>query len=141
MNETGLLLKKISNRMECNRNRALKELGLTGTQLDLLYYLYSHQEQDNTLSDITAFFGIQHTSAIHVLKILKEKGYIYKEPTKRNPRFKNICLTDKGLPLMEQFDANIAAVNQQIFSGITESESAELYRLLNIIYNNLDNIQ
>ena len=140
MNDTGLLLKKISNKLECNRNRALKELGLTATQLDLLYYLYTHQEQENTLSDITAFFGIQHTSAIHVLKILEEKGYIYKEPTKRNPRFKNICLTDKGLPLMEEFDANIAVVHQQLLSGITEAERAELDRLLNIIYDNLGKI-
>lgn len=140
MNDTGLLLKKISNKLECNRNRALKELGLTATQLDLLYYLYTHQEQENTLSDITAFFGIQHTSAIHVLKILEEKGYIYKEPTKRNPRFKNICLTDKGLPLMEEFDANIAIVHQQLLSGITETERRDLDRLLNIIYGNLEKI-
>ncbi len=140
MNDTGLLLKKISNRLECNRNRALKELGLTATQVDLLYYLYSHQEQENTLSDITAFFGIQHTSAIHVLKILEEKGYILKKPTKRNPRFKNICLTDKGYPLMEKFDANIAAIHQQLFAGITESEITELDRLLKIIYNNLEKI-
>lgn len=133
-------MKKISNRLECNRNRALKELGLTATQVDLLYYLYSHQEQENTLSDITAFFGIQHTSAIHVLKILEEKGYIFKKPTKRNPRFKNICLTDKGYPLMEKFDANIAAIHQQLFAGITESEITELDRLLKIIYNNLEKI-
>ena len=140
MSHTGLLLKKISNRLECNRNRALKELGLTATQVDLLYYLYSHQEQENTLSDITAFFGIQHTSAIHVLKILEEKGYILKKPTKRNPRFKNICLTDKGYPLMEKFDANIAAIHQQLFAGITESEITELDTLLKIIYNNLEKI-
>lgn len=140
MNDTVLLLKKISNRMECNRNRSLKELGLTATQLDLLYYLYKHREKENTLSDITSFFGIQHTSTIHVLKILEQKGYIYKMPTKRNPRFKNICLTDKGLPLMEQFNASIAAVNRQIFSGITEAEQEELDRLLNIIYKNLNNI-
>lgn len=140
MNDTGLLLKKISNRMECNRNRGLKKLGLTATQLDFLYYLYNHQEQENTLSDITAFFGIQHTSAIHVLKILEEKGYIYKEPTKRNPRFKNICLTDKGLPLMEEFDANIAAVHRQIFAGLTDTEHTELDRLLNIIYDNLGKV-
>ena len=140
MSHTGLLLKKISNRLECNRNRALKELGLTATQVDLLYYLYSHQEQENTLSDITAFFGIQHTSAIHVLKILEEKGYILKKPTKRNPRFKNICLTDQGYPLMEKFDANIAAIHQQLFAGITESEITELDRLLKIIYNNLEKI-
>ncbi len=140
MSHTGLLLKKISNRLECNRNRALKELGLTATQVDLLYYLYSHQEQENTLSDITAFFGIQHTSAIHVLKILEEKGYILKKPTKRNPRFKNICLTDKGYPLMEKFDANIAAIHQQLFAGITESEITELDRLLKIIYKNLEKI-
>ena len=140
MSHTGLLLKKISNRLECNRNRALKELGLTATQVDLLYYLYSHQEQENTLSDITAFFGIQHTSTIHVLKILEEKGYILKKPTKRNPRFKNICLTDKGYPLMEKFDANIAAIHQQLFAGITESEITELDRLLKIIYNNLEKI-
>lgn len=140
MNQTGLLLKKITNKLECNRNRALRELGLTATQLDLLYYLYTHQEQENTLSDITAFFGIQHTSAIHVLKILEEKGYIYKEPTKRNPRFKNICLTNKGLPLMKEFDANIAIIHQQLFSGITETERTELDRLLNIIYDNLEKI-
>ncbi len=140
MSHTGLLLKKISNRLECNRNRALKELGLTATQVDLLYYLYSHQQQENTLSDITAFFGIQHTSAIHVLKILEEKGYILKKPTKRNPRFKNICLTDKGYPLMEKFDANIAVIHQQLFAGITESEITELDRLLKIIYNNLEKI-
>ena len=140
MSHTGLLLKKISNRLECNSNRALKELGLTATQVDLLYYLYSHQEQENTLSDITAFFGIQHTSAIHVLKILEEKGYILKKPTKRNPRFKNICLTDKGFPVMEKFDANIAAIHQQLFAGITESEITELDRLLKIIYNNLEKI-
>lgn len=140
MNDTGLLIKKISNRMECNRNRSLKELGLTGTQLDLLYYLYSHQNQENTLSDITAFFGIQHTSAIHVLKILEEKGYIYKKPTGRNPRFKNICLTDKGLPLMEKFNAGIAVAERQILLGMTDTEQTELVRLLNIIYNNLDQI-
>lgn len=56
MNDTVLLLKKISNRMECNRNRSLKELGLTATQLDLLYYLYKHRGKENTLSDITSFF-------------------------------------------------------------------------------------
>ena len=41
---------------------------------------------------------------------------------------------------MEKFDANIAAIHQQLFAGITESEITELDRLLKIIYNNLEKI-
>lgn len=137
MNDLGLLIKKISNRLESGRNRSLKELGLTGTQLDLLQYLYYHREQENTLSHIATFFGIQHTSVIHVLKILEEKGYIYKEPTMRNPRFKNICLTEKSLSIMEKINTTISHVHSRMLSGVSETEEAELIRLLLQVYGNL----
>lgn len=141
MNDIGLLIKKISNKLECRRNRCLKELGLTGTQMDLLLYLYSHQERENTLSDIAAFFDIQHTSVIHVLKILEEKGYISKEPTKRNPRFKNICLTDKSLSIMKRINTDISSVHEHMLYGISAKEQDELFRLLQQVYVNAEGLK
>lgn len=141
MNDIGLLIKKISNKLECRRNRCLKEFGLTGTQMDLLVYLYSHQERENTLSDIAAFFDIQHTSVIHVLKILEEKDYITKIPTKRNPRFKNICLTDKSFTIMKQIHSDIAAVHEQMVQGLSPKDQEELVGLLNQIYGNVENLK
>lgn len=141
MNNMGLLFKKLSNKLECRRNRCLKELGLTGTQMDLLIYLYTHQDRENTLSDIAAFFDIQHTSGIHILKILEEKGYISKKPSKRNSRFKNICLTDKSFSIMEQINTDISSVHEQMLHGISEEEQKELVDLLHRIYDNLDGLK
>lgn len=141
MNDIGLLLKKISNNLECRRNRCLKELGLTGTQLDLLAYLYSNQDRENSLSDIAAFFDIQHTSVIHVLKILEEKGYISRQPAKRNPRFKNICLTDKSLSIMAQVHTDVAKVHEQMIHGISEEEQDDLICLLHKVYDNVKNMK
>lgn len=141
MNDIGLLIKKINNKLECRRNRHLKELGLTGTQMDILLYLYSHREKENTLSDIAAFFDTQHTSVIHVLKILEEKGYIFKKPTKRNPRFKNICLTDKSFAIMEHINTDISGIHKQMLHGISEEEQEELICLLYQIYKNVESLK
>lgn len=141
MEKIGLQFKKISNRLESGRNRALKELGLTGTQFDLLNYLYDRPDEETTLSHIAAHFDIKHTSAIHVLKILEEKEYIRKEPTKRNPRFKNICLTEKSLSLMDHFHQGLAHVNEQMLQNITTEEQKQLTALLSKIYDNLQDLE
>lgn len=141
MNDIGLFIKKINNKLECRRNCCLKELGLTGTQMDLLIYLYSHRERENTLTDIASFFEIKHTSVIHVLRILEDKGYIFKIPTDRNPRFKNICLTEKSLSIMEQINTDISSVHEQILYNISESEQEELIRLLHQIYENAEGLK
>ena len=79
MNQIGLYLKKIHILLERRRNYEYRDCNLTSTQIDILEYLYFHKGDQNTLSGIAAFFGVKHTSVIHVLKILEKKDGLSKK--------------------------------------------------------------
>ena len=68
--------KKIHNHLDASFNRALRRYGLTSTQFDFLIYLMENSVDHPTLTDLASHFGVRHTSAIHVLKILQDKGFI-----------------------------------------------------------------
>lgn len=137
MNEIGLYLKKISNQLERGRNLLLKEYNLTGTQMDVLEYLYHHSAQENTLSGITSFFGVQHTSVLHVLKLLEKKQLIYKTEPERGSRFRFIYLTGQGMALVQKNEEGIARGNKIMFAGMSDQEIQVLQEQLIRIYQNL----
>ena len=50
--EVGMYLKKIGNHLERGKNRRLKTLGLTGTQMEMMEYLY-YQNQEKLKQKLT----------------------------------------------------------------------------------------
>lgn len=136
MDEIKCYLKKIHNRMEANFNKVLRNYGLTGAQFDLLVYLTRNDKSGNTLTDISAHFGVKHTSAIHVLKILEKKGLIEKNKS-ADARSKTITLTGKGRQVMAEFREKAPSVNKIVFAGISESELELLKKMLSKIYKNI----
>ena len=81
MDKIKYYLKKIHNQLESSFTHKLRSYGLTCTQFDMLAYLSKEPDHAHTLTDISAHFGVKHTSAIHVLKILEKNGFIYKAPS------------------------------------------------------------
>lgn len=137
MSATGIILKKINNRLEAGKNRNLKEFDITRTQLDFLIYLYKQEEKKRTVSDIAAFFDIRHTSVLHVLKILEEKELIYRESGEKNPRYKHICLTHKSKELVQKVEPSLKSEGEILLKGFSEAEITELNRLLCHLYENI----
>lgn len=137
MSEISLLMKKITNCLEAGRNRTLKQINLTGTQLDFLAYLYRHRQEEIILADIAAYFGIKHTSVIHVLKNLEEKDYIYKKSSHHNCRCKHIYLTEAGIKIIQCLDYIISSVDEQFFHGISSHDQQLLLSMLEQIYENI----
>ena len=137
MNQTGLYLKKIHILLERMRNQEYRDCGLTGVQIDILEYLYFNDDGRNTLSDLSAFFGVQHTSMIHVLKILEKKELIGRRESARDSRRKEILLTEKGPEILESHLGSSDRHDELLFAGISEKDLQILERLLGQIYENL----
>ena len=140
MDEPKFYFKKIHNQLEAGFNKKYKKYGLTSTQLDVLIYLAQAPDGENTLSDIAARFGVKHTSVIHVLKLLDQKGFICKSDA-QGARAKPILLTDSGRQLGEQLISEIEQtgpiLDEIMFAGLSEDDKQHLEKMLMQIYNNL----
>ena len=140
MNEPKLYFKKIHNQLEAGFNKEYKKYGLTSTQLDVLMYLSQETDRECTLSDIAAHFDVKHTSVIHVLKLLEQKGFICKSEI-QGARAKPILLTDSGRQLGEQLASEIRQksplLDEIMFAGLSEADRQLLDKMLEQIYRNL----
>ena len=140
MDELKSYFKKIHNQLEAGFNKEFKKFGLTSTQLDILLYLSQKTDGKNTLSDIAAHFSVRHTSVIHVLKLLEQKGFICKSAV-HGVRAKPILLTDSGKQLGEQLISEMKQksplLDDIMFAGLSETDKQLLEKMLHQIYNNL----
>lgn len=137
MSELNCYFKKIHNQLEASFNKALRNYGLTSTQFDFLAYLSQNGRCQNTLTDISAHFGVKHTSAIHVLKILEEKGLIEKTRSS-DGRSKRITLTGRGCQIIAEIINKKPLVDEIIFAGLSADDLALLEKMLKQIYTNLE---
>ncbi len=129
--------KKIHNQLEAGFNKVYKRYGLTSTQLDILMYLSKKTDREITLTDIAAHFEVKHTSVIHVLKLLEQKGFICKN-TVQGTRAKPILLTDNGKRLISEVSQKSPLVDKIMFAGLTEADEQLLEKMLCQIYKNLE---
>lgn len=140
MDEPKIYFKKIHNQLEAGFNKEYKKYGLTSTQLDVLMYLSQETGGETTLSDIAAHFDVRHTSVIHVLKLLEQKGFICKSAVS-GTRTKPILLTDSGRQLGEQIASELKQksplLDEIMFAGLSEADRQYLGKMLEQIYQNL----
>ena len=137
MDDLKFYFKKIHNQLETNFNKAYKKYGLTGTQLNVLMYLFHESSTKNTLTDISSHFSVKHTSVIHVLKLLEKKGLICKSAA-QGSRTKPILLTEKGKHLVSEISQCSPLVDEIMFAGLSETEQLLLEKMLRQIYQNLE---
>ncbi len=167
MNEIAVYIKKIHTQLERRRNYRYRDYDLTSTQLDIMEYLYFHTlphlnsagqpyssnhscdsnvfgglegtggGQKNSLSGLAAFFGVQHTSIIHVLKILEKKGLIQRESSRQGARCKPILLTQKGHDLIQSHLCCPSDMDAVLFAHIPPENFPVLEQSLRQMYENL----
>lgn len=133
----GLMIKMISNHLEADKNETLKRDGLTSAQLDLLIMLDDRKKAVTSQKDIGQYFGIKHTTTIHLLKRLEEKQFIYREVNSENAKFRNVFLTEKGKKKVSEVKEKRERVDKLLYGEMSKQDQAELFRLLSEAYANL----
>lgn len=103
MNRLGLALQRVQNTFNRNDDYYARKIGLTGTQMLIIEYLASFAQNKSIYQkDIEHEFNIRKSTATNVLRLMENKGLIYKKVDQRDTRLKAILLTDKAIKLEEK---------------------------------------
>lgn len=135
-NRVGAWLRVLEQKVEKSGNALLKDSGITVMQLRVLRYVRVHPEESQ-IADISEFFGVTHTSMVHVVNSLEEKKYVLREPIRRS-RGKKIVLTENGRKLADENENRIECVEEALTDGFSEQDKAELLEMMKRMNSNLD---
>ncbi len=113
-----------------------------GSQLQggILGYLYRHQEQPVYQKDIEKEFCISRATATNTLQVMERNGCIVRRSLDKDARLKRIQMTEEALQHHRQVEEHIDRMDRQRLRGMSGQETAELYRLLDIVMKNLEDM-
>lgn len=128
---------KISNLIfETYINNNLKEMNLTGSQMNVLMCVYVMNKKHMNVNqvDIQKIFNLSNPTVSGILSRLQDKNFIMRETDGRKNRIK---LTDDGIKLIKDGEKKIRMVENKILSCLSEQEYNILLEILRkIIINN-----
>lgn len=133
----GHLFKQIHIKFQRRMNYNLASENLTLTQINLLSFLLDHKSEKITQKDIVEKMEIKHTTVIGLLKRLEEKGLVRTVVDEQNKKYRNILLTPDALKVEKEIYAHRREMDELIVKNLTEEEVKELYRLLEIVRDNI----
>ena len=113
----------------------MADFQLKGPHVSCLYYLYD--EGAMTAAALCEKCGEDKAALSRALETLCEGGYI----TRGDRRYRSpISLTDSGRAVCEDIARRIDRVVEEAGAGLSEEERATMYRALNTICSNLENV-
>lgn len=105
-------------------------------ELDILYFL-AHAGKHNTARDI---IHARHLSKAHISKSvdnLRHQGYITVSEDETDHRCLHIRVTDKGIPVVREFEQVRRSVVERLISGVTEEEKKCMMQVLEKVVENI----
>ena len=88
------LILRLANRIVKNRDRHVKELGLTTEQADsLLFFL---DRKDAVINDLKDHLGVTHQTARGIVQRMESKGLVQTRKSKEDGRYQVVSPTQAG---------------------------------------------
>lgn len=136
-NNTGFYIKRISEYIEADANRALEQYGITCSQARVLTYLLKRQDKVTIQKDIESYFEIKHPTVIGILQRMEAKGLIVSKVDPSDKRQKIITLTDSAFELEKTIADHVEDAEQRMAEGMTKEELETIKNLLYKVYKNI----
>ena len=136
----GGYLRAISNAMGRDMQQNSERLGLTSTQGMFLHHLWFRQEKQGLTTyarDLEEFFDIKHPTVSGILQRMEGAGFVELRASEADRRCKEVRITDKGMAAIAQTEQHILQAEARLVEHMTEEETAEFRRLLQIAAHNL----
>ena len=136
-NNTGFYIKRISEYIESDANRALEQYGITCSQARVLTFLLKRQDKTTIQKDIENYFEIKHPTVIGILQRMEAKGLIVSSVDPSDKRQKIITLTDSAFELEKTIADHVEDAEQRMAEGMTTEELETIKQLLYKVYKNI----
>ena len=113
----------------------MADSGLHPGQPRLLEYIRSHP--GCTQKEAADELDVTPASAAASLKRLERAGYVVRTPDEKDARRNRLSITKVGLERMEEHRRRFDALDQRMFSGMTDSEVAAFRSACEKMFDNL----
>ena len=132
----GYKLKRICDEVERMSNQDVAKLDLTFVQGTILLFLF---EKGGTCAqcEVERYLGISHPAVGGILRRMEQKKLIRCAFDAQDKRVKNVYLTPAGKALYPQVVTIRHEADRKLNHVLTEEQSAQLHRLLDLIYDHL----
>jgi len=136
-NITGFYIKRISDYIEADANRALEQYGITYSQARVLTFLLKSQDKTIIQKDIEEYLELRHPTIIGILQRMEAKGLIVSTVDQQDKRQKIIALTDSAFELEKKITDHVEDAEQRMAEGLTKEELDTIKQLLYKVYKNI----
>lgn len=138
---TGRLLVQLGNAVSWFRNQKMQGIGLTSSQSEVIRYVLRHRDERLTAGDLMAQLGLSQSTVAGILKRLEKKSLLIRQTDEADARKSVILLTEEGLALEGGLKKVAAQTETILLQGMTDTEQAELNRLLQIALDNMSSFR
>ena len=137
----GMVIRCLNHKIgRCVSAAASKEFGDSATAVHgwVIRYLYDNRDRDVFQRDLEIRFSVRRSTMTSILQLMEKKGLIVKESVPTDARLKKLILTPTALDIQERMRREIASLEEQMRSGISEEELATFLAIAEKIGHNLD---
>ncbi len=128
--ECGKLIKQIHDELDKQANNALSSQNLTLTQMRVLMELEAIPERQMSLKELESIVHVAQSTAAGIVVRLEQKGYVECFADANDRRVKRVAITLSGLECCKKAQSHIRYMEEQLLSGLTESEKTQFCNLL-----------
>ncbi len=136
--ELARKMKMIDDCVKRKANADLEQMDLTLAQHHTLVFLVLRKDHTAELKEIEREFKVSQPTVAGIAQRLEAKGYVESVRHPTDKRVKMLRLTDQGEELCRRSWEKMKARGDRMTAGLTEEELAELDRLLDIVYHNIE---
>lgn len=133
----GTLIKQIHDGLEKQANNSLRPQDLTMAQVRVLIELRFAPERQMALKELERRLHVAQSTAAGIVARLEQKGFVESFGDANDRRIKMLRITPAGEECCQLAYQNMAETEALLLSGLTETESAIFFSLLERVSNNL----
>lgn len=139
----AFLLRVIHNQTKHIIHKSAPKLEkVPGSQLQggILGYLYYHRDMPVYQRDLEKEFRISRATATNTLQVMERNGFIVRKSVDKDARLKRIEMTEEAFRNHQMIEKHMRTMDERMLRGMSESEVQELFRLLAVVENNLEEL-
>ena len=111
-------------------NEQLKPFGLSEQQVNVLHIIKRQNDQTCNLCNIQEQMMHKMSNATRLVEKLRLKGLVTRDICEDNRRRVEICITDKGLQLLDAIEKKLSKYHFEHEAKLTDKEYTQLAELL-----------
>ena len=107
----------------------------------ILGYLYHHRDTPVYQKDLEKEFGISGATASNTLQVMEKNGLIIRRIQEKDARLKRIQMTQEAAAGHARMESYMRDLECRMLEDMTDTEVAELVRLLHVLKGNLERLK